>query len=285
MKKTLLSVAMLVASYFGANAQSIFNEDFNSLDLLGPAPSTWTIHNVDAQAAASDPSNQTSTALAGLFDQYTWANISLSNDPNRFLMSTSWFVDPTVQANRWLITPPIDLTSYNEGPITLTYKTRSFSNQYRESLKVHISTTGSEVANFTNQVDAISQVESDWVTRTIDLSSYIGQTIYIGFQHDSQDMLYLGLDDVSVFRGGVSVANYEASKLRIYPNPANNFVNFTNIEAIDSVKITDINGRVIKNVQLGVAEGQINIGDLNAGMYILTASVNGVEYTTKIVKQ
>ncbi|MDO4728802.1 MAG: choice-of-anchor J domain-containing protein [Bacteroidota bacterium] len=274
-----------MASYFNSSAQTIFTEDFNTLDLLGPAPDTWTVHNVDGQAANFSSSNQTEAALANLFDQYTWVNIALQSDPNRFLLSTSWLQNASVQTNRWLVTPAIDLTSYNDGAITLSFKVRSFSPQYLESLKVHISTTGTEVADFTTQIDATNEIGVDWVTKTVDLSAYIGQTIHIGFQHDATDKLYLGLDDVSVVRGNVSVANFEASSIKIYPNPANNFINFTNTEAIDAVKITDINGRVIRIVELGVAQGQIDIADLNTGVYILTATIDGAEYTTKIVKK
>lgn len=72
----------------------------------------------------------------------------------------------------------------------------------------------------------------------------------------------------------------------IYPNPAKDVINVANsADAIENVTITDMNGRVVKQVVLGVNEGQINISDLSQGVYILNATSNGKSVTEKIVKQ
>lgn len=74
-------------------------------------------------------------------------------------------------------------------------------------------------------------------------------------------------------------------KLTIYPNPAKDVININSTTAIENVTITDMNGRIVKNITLGVNEGQINIADLSQGVYILNAVSNGKSVTEKIIKR
>lgn len=86
--------------------------------------------------------------------------------------------------------------------------------------------------------------------------------------------------------GVASVNNHLTSAFSIYPNPAKDVINISNVtDAIENVTITDMNGRVVKQVAMGVNEGQINISDLSQGVYILNATSNGKSVTEKIVKK
>ncbi len=84
----------------------------------------------------------------------------------------------------------------------------------------------------------------------------------------------------------INLDKEEQTNLKIYPNPAKDVINVANsADTIENVTITDMNGRVVKQVVLGVNEGQINISDLSQGVYILNATSNGKTVTEKIVKQ
>src|SRR5690606_30716207 len=76
-----------------------------------------------------------------------------------------------------------------------------------------------------------------------------------------------------------------APQFHIYPNPSNGLINVSTTNIIDSITITDLNGRTVKQVTVGVNDVQINISDLAQGVYILNASSNGKSFTQKIVKQ
>ncbi|MFA5556953.1 MAG: T9SS type A sorting domain-containing protein [Flavobacteriaceae bacterium] len=83
-----------------------------------------------------------------------------------------------------------------------------------------------------------------------------------------------------------STGDFASSAFSIYPNPAKDIINVANsVDAIENVTITDMNGRVVKQVAMGVNEGQINISDLNAGVYFVNINSNEGSLTTKIVKQ
>lgn len=83
-----------------------------------------------------------------------------------------------------------------------------------------------------------------------------------------------------------SVDNHLAGSFSVYPNPATNVINVSNsADVINNVTITDLNGRTVKQVTVGVNDAQINISDLAQGVYILNATSNGKSFTQKIVKQ
>ncbi len=71
----------------------------------------------------------------------------------------------------------------------------------------------------------------------------------------------------------------------IYPNPATtmlNILNTNNVE-IKNISVTDINGRVVKNETGSLT--QINVSDLNAGVYFVTIEAAEGKTTKKFIKQ
>ncbi len=71
----------------------------------------------------------------------------------------------------------------------------------------------------------------------------------------------------------------------VHPNPTKEFINISATNLIDVVIITDLNGRVVKQIKPEGIEVQVNISDLEQGVYILNATSNGKSFTQKIVKQ
>ena len=80
----------------------------------------------------------------------------------------------------------------------------------------------------------------------------------------------------------VSASNFET-----YPNPATNVVNISSKNnGINSVVMTDVNGRTVKNVTIAsTTETQINISDLAAGVYMMKITSNEGTATKKIIKE
>ncbi len=74
------------------------------------------------------------------------------------------------------------------------------------------------------------------------------------------------------------------SNFSVYPNPAKNVLNISNnsnIE-IDTIQVTDINARVVKEIKGNTS--QINIGELHTGVYFLKIATPEGTGTTKIIK-
>lgn len=84
--------------------------------------------------------------------------------------------------------------------------------------------------------------------------------------------------------GVASTGNFTTSTFSVYPNPVKDVLNISNSmnAEINTVIVTDINGRTVK--QFG-AVSQINVSDLNAGVYFVNINSNEGSTTKKIVKQ
>jgi Secretion system C-terminal sorting domain len=86
---------------------------------------------------------------------------------------------------------------------------------------------------------------------------------------------------------GTEQVSMDSSKFSISPNPANDFVNISNSENIkvSSVKITDLNGRVVKQSSFdSVSDIKMNVSDLSSGIYMMNINSNEGSVTKKIIK-
>ena len=183
MKKSLL----LLLLPFLSNAQ-IFQSGFETVN--GPL-SQWTLYNQD---------NLTPNTAVN-FVNGAWVQ-SLSEFDNNVALSTSWYT-PAGASNDWMVSPAITLPT---GSSTLYWQARAYDATYPDSYKVYVSSAGNAISNFTTPSVTVgngtSTGESNtWQNKSLDLTSFAGQTIYIAFQNFSNDMFLLEVDNVYVVSG------------------------------------------------------------------------------------
>ncbi len=96
------------------------------------------------------------------------------------------------------------------------------------------------------------------------------------------------LDNLTVTQ---TLANNEVlldSKFSTYPNPAKNVINVSNTmdALISGIEMTDVNGRIVKNVKFdGVSETQISVSDLSTGIYMMKIVSDKGTITKKVIKE
>jgi hypothetical protein len=97
----------------------------------------------------------------------------------------------------------------------------------------------------------------------------------------------IGIDTFSVDRALASTESFFKNNLSIYPNPTKGNLNInsdTNV-TINNAVLTDLNGRIIKNVNLnGVSNPTIDITDVNTGVYFLKVTTDQGVGTSKVIK-
>ncbi len=143
------------------------------------------------------------TVLDGDGDYYEWELTASTgaHSNSYYITSASYDNDEgPLTPNNWLISPAIDLTAQT-GTIKLSYFVKGQDSiWYAEHYKVRISTTNTDTASFSTILLDETIPQKNWNERTIDLSRFIGETIYIAFVHcDITDMFMIDIDDVSVF--------------------------------------------------------------------------------------
>lgn len=86
----------------------------------------------------------------------------------------------------------------------------------------------------------------------------------------------------------LGINDFEANNLdliTLYPNPTTSVLNISNNNNLDikNISVIDINGRVVKNQEGSLT--QINVSDLNAGVYFVTIEAAEGKTTKKFIKQ
>ena len=141
-----------------------------------------------------------------------WINIDNDEDQNSWLIydletvahsgdacaaSASWTITTgPLSPDNWLISSEITVSNTSELHFWAAAQDPNYPSDH---YSVKISTSGTDLANFTDEVFTETLVDDVWHEIVVDLSDYSGETINIAWQHhDSYDMFYMKIDDVSV---------------------------------------------------------------------------------------
>lgn len=193
---------VLLISCTTAKAQTIFSETFDNIS--GPTaggagtyvfPNGWLLANVD---------NRTPNAQVAYINEAWERREDFSfNVADSVAFSTSYY-SPAGGADDWMWTPAINLTGTSVK--ILSWSAVSYDLSYPDSYEVRIMTvppTGS-TGNIGNMVTSSTVLFSTaaenaaWINRKVDISSYNGNTVYIGFRNNSNDKFILAIDDIKV---------------------------------------------------------------------------------------
>lgn len=200
-KNNLTRIILILLCSFNQQAfsQIVFQEDFDGVG--GPTaggagtytfPSGWLLFNVDNRTPNS---------------QVSWANDAWErredfkfNVVDSVMFSNSYY-NPVGAANDWAWTPAITIPANGY----LTWYAVAYDPAYPDGYEVRImntTPTGGN-GNIGNQMSSTvlfttGAENSTWTYREVNLSTYAGQTVYIGFRNPSNDKFVLAIDDVTV---------------------------------------------------------------------------------------
>lgn len=204
MKKLLLTTISVIGFFAVADAQIIFQEDFDGIGgaTAGGAgtysfPAGWLKRNVDNRTPAA--------SVSYVNEAWERREDFANNVTDSCAFSTSWY-SPAGAADDWMWTPLI-------GPLPanciLKWNAVTYDASYPDGYSVRIMTSsqgpptggtgviGNQVTNST-QVFSIAAENTTWTARQLSLNAYAGQSIYIAFRNTSNDKFILLIDDVVV---------------------------------------------------------------------------------------
>ena len=134
------------------------------------------------------------------WDFDTWSSAGYSHGGTGVAGSASYINGVGVLTpDNWLVSPPIQLSS-GHGYTLTWYDGAVDSSYYDEHYSVYVSTTGNNVTNFTGTpLFQTTLTTVNYTQRSVNLSTYAGQTVYIAFRHhNSTDVYWLLLDDITI---------------------------------------------------------------------------------------
>lgn len=128
--------------------------------------------------------------------------------------------------------------------------------------------------------ETFAGVGGDYVTLSLD--DYIGQDIYITFRHETFDNWILGIDDISIVAGTLSVDDNTITGFNYFYSSQTQSLNISAIETFKIISIFNVLGQEIVAKNLSSNNETINMSSINKGIYVAhVTTVNGETATFK----
>lgn len=180
MKKVFTIMIALLAMAFVSKAQTLLSEGFEG----GTIPTGWTLIDNDGDA------NEWYAISQADFAEYAHTGMGL-------VTSASWTqtAGPLTPDN-WLVTPALTLTANANLTFWVDGQDASWP---AENYSVYVATSNTVSAFLATTPVLTGVATATWEQKTVDLSAYTGQTVYIAFRHhNTTDMFRINLDDIEV---------------------------------------------------------------------------------------
>ena len=80
-----------------------------------------------------------------------------------------------------------------------------------------------------------------------------------------------------------SLKELDQNNVSIYPNPANTTFNYTSATAVDNIEIYNVAGQLVLNEKTNAASGEMNIAELESGVYMVRFHFGGNLTTKRLI--
>ena len=192
---------------------------------------------------------------------------------------------------------PVDLSGTTNPQFIMQYILEATSWELEDFLKITIqfancaSSTLTLIDTTGSDIDDLN-IEDVWNTLSADLTAYVGCSAQLIIEFSSNSAAEeLGLDAISFSAGmTLSTSNLMLEEaFAIYPNPSNGLVTIKNNGmAIQTVMISDINGRQIEKINLNGTTTHTTLDlreKVSSGMYFITLISGNRTIIKKIIVQ
>ena len=190
MRKTALLSLLFIAGQISAQT-TYFNADFEQ-----GMPEGMTFYDLDQKTPSSDMQK------LGFTVGTPWiVTAPADEDGNHVATSTSWYKTGAT-SNDWMILPALTIT---DAKAKLQWRSRASDKDYRDGFVVYVAVSQQQTEqpqpddfDTSTPLFSVSKEAHDWQQHEVDLSAYVGKTIYLAFVNNSKDRTMLYVDDVFV---------------------------------------------------------------------------------------
>ena len=238
----------------------------------------------------------------------TWTSTNWATTTEAFVSPATSITDSPMaiygnnQNKRITLTDPIDLTGIVNATVTFSAKWNMEAKYDYVSFEVSTDNgivwtkqCGKYTKTFTQNLVSPSITgytgnQENWVNEEINLSDYAGQTIRMRFRlatdnGGNYDGFYFDDFKVNFLQNSVlSTANDVVSLFRIYPNPTNSILNINSSKNNYSIKIYNLVGQLVLSKENNDGFQNLDVRNLNSGLYFIELKSDGFVETQKFYK-
>lgn len=92
-------------------------------------------------------------------------------------------------------------------------------------------------------------------------------------------------DNIYLHKNTLSVSNFEAANIKMYPNPASTLFTLEAPQNVESVNVYNLLGQEVINLTPNSQETAVDISALETGIYVVKVSIEGRISTSRLVKK
>ncbi len=310
MKKLLLSLTLLCIGFVQGQNLFSFGFDGATADMVTAG---WQLTNQSTPIYTGAPTwSIPSTAPTSTFTSGGQAGGATSFALINYTSTGTSATAGSGTISNWMISPVINVQNGDVVSFYTTYGGTAAQESYADNMQLLMSTHGAssvipstgaaDVGDFTNNLVEINPTLNPtgypvgWTQYTYTISGLSAATdCMFAFRYYVTDggpggtnSDIIGVDTFSVDRPLASTQTFFANNFSIQPNPVKDIFTVTskNGTFINNIKVTDINGRIVKeenNSDLNAT--QVNISDLSSGVYFVKIQSDLGVGTTKIIKE
>lgn len=313
-KITFLTFCLVSSLRFSAQ-QVVFSDSFETCANFAITTNTnncgWTFNDTDQSSDVhlitearftNNPGQVVSQDTRRSFIVFNPANAVFTNPLNRpafqALSGQKYLANianyGAALNNDRLISPQIRLGATGNRITFWTKEVRQGGPAMNSEMNVKIAVVGVNVFN-TISASPIQTVANDinanvWTEHNIDIpSQYNNQHVYIEI-NVARSTYFLMIDNFSVTTNNVLSDNSIVDKeqdIMLYPNPTSSQFNYKVKEEFDGeseYSIIDCSGRIVKKGS-AKSEGQLDVKDLEKGVYIFQLKNKDKSLTRRIIKE
>ena len=246
---------------------TVFEENFDS----GELPEGWVIIDNDGYTVHPDVSDFSDA----------WVVVPDPDNTDNYVAGSTSYFQPVDRANRWLITPPIELDAFGNF---VSWFAKSHDPSYPDSYRVMISNGGAEIADFTDTLATISNENPEGNLRDFQIEGKENQTIRVAFVNTTFNGFKLYIDSVNVRTEDpltTQTLTKETITIKAYPNPTSE--NVTLSQTVEHFRLYDITGQLIHEERGEIK--QIDLTNCPKGLYFLQVQVADKTVQLKLIKE
>lgn len=288
MKKQLILAAILVSTFFTANAQTtVYTQDFegNSADIFDQG---WAVIGFQGNAENNGIYN-TSASIQDIGitgKSIGFATFTMNGQTPQHISNA----DCAIISPELVLPQGTSLLKYRVGSVRVGANASSHYSVYivteEEMLPIANAAQFKALLNTKSAADSAT-ISGHSSIISIDLSAYAGKTVFAVFRlHNSPSNTLLLFDDITVTNGILSLEEMESAQFAIYPNPAKDFVNVEGKGSIiENISFTDASGKLVASSNFdGTAMANVDVSALTNGLYIMTVKSDKGIVNRKIMK-
>lgn len=263
-KNSLLILLMFFT--FEGYAQIVFEDNFDEETTW----ENWTLNDLDGDGELWEFADAETQEVESFQGGFVW--------------SFSWYFEVFTPDNT-LTSPDISLPA--DTGLELSFKVAAYEDEelFQEHYAVYVIPAE---ANFTGTEDPVFEetLDADYYnppkTVNVDISSFAGEDVKLVFRHyDCTNIFYISMDDVKIEETELSVDGYLQNNIKIYPNPTLDLLTIQGLENVERIRIFNLQGKLMKEVNAS----EVNIAQLQAGVYIANFYTDTQVYSQKVVKR